>query len=539
MQQSIRLALAGALVTALLAGALPAAASPAAQSAELTAEALANATYQSDYAATGEITLVAGEAEEEIAPGSASKLVVTLIEPTAFGDLNGDGVDDAAVLLASNSGGSGTFIDLHAVLNENGEPVDAASTFLGDRVQVNSLVIEDEEIIVDMITQGPNDAMCCPTQEETRTYQLVDGELVATSDAGLSLETLGNLTYQVEAAPDGTAPLVDGRYEVEAAPGSAAKVMIERTGYGAFGDLNGDGAEDAAIVLTTDSGGSGTFYELAAVVDQDGEYVNVATALLGDRVLINDLAIEDGVILVDMMVQGPDDPMCCPTQRTLRSYVLEGDALTMTEEVAVPAEKTAEGVFQPDADPLAATLTLGGTGNFWLDPTLVSILGGVAAGTPVKASTLGANCSGSIAERPDAVLEWAQDDTVKTLRIFMLSLGDPTLVVVTPSGDVLCNDDYSPLVADPYLSIDAPEAGRYAIYAGSFEDAAVAPGFLVVTSQDLNPAVMDLAQMFPRQANPDAVRNPQPASGDAGGRRSTGRRRIACLARGDCHSPRR
>ena len=345
MQQSIRLALAGALLTALVAGALPAAASPAAQSAELTAEALANATYSSDYAATGEITLVDGQAEEEIAPGSASKLVVTLIEPTAFGDLNGDGVDDAAVLLASNSGGSGTFIDLHAVLNENGEPVDAASAFLGDRVQVNSLVIEDGEIIVDMITQGPNDAMCCPTQQETRTYQLVDGELVATSDAGLSLETLGNLTYQVEAAPDGTAPLVDGRYEVEAAPGSAAKVMIERTGYGAFGDLNGDGAEDAAIVLTTDSGGSGTFYELAAVVDQDGEYVNVATALLGDRILVNDLTIADGVIHVDMLTQGPDDPMCCPTQRTLRSYVLEGDALTMTEEVAVPAETSRRGRF--------------------------------------------------------------------------------------------------------------------------------------------------------------------------------------------------
>ena len=369
MRQSMRLALAGALVTvlaaALMVGALPAAASTPAQSAELTPEALANATYSSDYAATGEITLVDGQAEEEIAPGSASKLVVTLIEPTAFGDLDGDGVDDAAVLLASNSGGSGTFIDLHAVLDEDGEPVDAASAFLGDRVQVNRLTIEDGQIVVDMIAQGPN------------------------------------------------------------------------------------------------------------------------------------------------------DPMCCPTQRVQRTYVLEDDALILVEEVELPSdepsEAPAEGVFQPDAEPLAATLTLGGTRNYWLNPTLVSILGGVAEGSAVKANALGVACVGVIGERPDAVLHWAQDDTVETLRIFMLSLGDPTLVVVTPSGEVLCNDDYSPLVADPYLSIDAPEAGRYAIYAGTFEDAAIAPGFLVVTSQDLNPAVMDLAQMFPRQANPDAVRNPQPA----------------------------
>lgn len=369
MPRSMRLALAGALVTALVTaltlGTLPAAASTPAQTAELTPEELANATYSSDYSATGEITLVDGQAEEEIAPGSASKLVVTLIEPTAFGDLNGDGADDAAVLLASNSGGSGTFIDLHAVLNEKGEPVDAASTLLGDRIQVNSLTIEDGQIVVDMIAQGPNDPMCCPTQ---------------------------------------------------------------------------------------------------------------------------------------------------PVQRT---YVLEGDELVLTQEVELPAEETAEtpaeGVFQPDAAPLAATLTLGGARTNWLNPTLVSILGGVAEGPAVKASTLGATCAGFVAERPDVVLDWTEDATVETLRIFMLSLGDPTLVVVTPSGDVLCNDDYSPLVADPYVSIDAPETGRYAIYAGAFEDAAMAPGFLVITSHDFNPAVMDLAQMFPRHANPDAVRNPQPA----------------------------
>jgi hypothetical protein len=423
MQQSIRLALAGALLIALLVGALPVAASATAQSVELTEEALANATYLSDYSATGEITLVDGKAEEEIAPGSASKLVVTLVEPTAYGDLDGDGVDDAAVLLASDSGGSGAFIDLHAVLNENGEPVDAASTFLGDRVQVNSLVIEDGLILIEMVTQGPNDPMCCPTQQEMRTYQLVGGELVEISDEALSLETLGNLTYKVDAAPDGEATLVDGVYELDATTGAAAKTIIERTGYGAFGDLNGDDSEDAAIVLTTDSGGSGTFYELAAVVDQDGDYVNVATAPLGDRIVVNDLAIEEGVILVDMIAQGPDDPMCCPTQHVLRSYVLEGDALTLTNEVELPAITSAGGVFQPEADPLAATLTPGGANNYWLNPTLVSILGGVAVGTPVEANTLGVTCAGSISERPDVVLEWAQDDSVETLRIFMLSLG--------------------------------------------------------------------------------------------------------------------
>jgi hypothetical protein len=55
--------------------------------------------------------------------------------------------------------------------------VDIANTDLGDRVQINSLVIEEGEIVVDMVTQGPDDPMCCPTQEVVKRYELQD-ELV-------------------------------------------------------------------------------------------------------------------------------------------------------------------------------------------------------------------------------------------------------------------------------------------------------------------------------------------------------------------------
>jgi hypothetical protein len=35
---------------------------------------------------------------------------------------------------------------------------------LGDRIQINALSIENNKIVVDMITHGPEDPMCCPTQ---------------------------------------------------------------------------------------------------------------------------------------------------------------------------------------------------------------------------------------------------------------------------------------------------------------------------------------------------------------------------------------
>ena len=33
---------------------------------------------------------------------------------------------------------------------------------------------------------------------------------------------------------------------------------------------------------------------------------------------------------VDMVTQEPDDPMCCPTQRVVKTYALEGDQLVET-----------------------------------------------------------------------------------------------------------------------------------------------------------------------------------------------------------------
>ena len=103
---------------------------------------------------------------------------MTLSDTMATGDLNGDGVADAAVVLVSNPGGSGTFYELAAVLNENGQPHHGASILLGDRVRILAMAIKDGQITVHMITQGPNDPMSIPTLEVTNRYELKDGKLV-------------------------------------------------------------------------------------------------------------------------------------------------------------------------------------------------------------------------------------------------------------------------------------------------------------------------------------------------------------------------
>jgi hypothetical protein len=147
------------------------------QAAPLTEESLKNAEYQGIYPEA--VKLTDGRYEgEPFVEGGASRPTVTFIQPYAAGELDSDGVDDAAVLLVEDSGGSGTFVYLAAVLNRDGKPENVATTLLGDRAQVEELTIESGQIGVKMLTHGPDDPMCCPSQELQATYTLEDGELV-------------------------------------------------------------------------------------------------------------------------------------------------------------------------------------------------------------------------------------------------------------------------------------------------------------------------------------------------------------------------
>ena len=115
---------------------------------------------------------------EQLYPGSATSVRVELLN-SVLGDLNGDGSEDAAVVLAVNTGGSGTFIYLVAVDNYGGQPKQVAGTPLGDRVQVKSIHIQDGIIRLGMVVHSETDPLCCPSLDKQENYQLVGDRLVA------------------------------------------------------------------------------------------------------------------------------------------------------------------------------------------------------------------------------------------------------------------------------------------------------------------------------------------------------------------------
>jgi len=91
-------------------------------------------------------------------------------------------------------------------------------------------------------------------------------------------------------------------------------------------DFDNDGINDAAVVIYSNSGGSGVFIELAIIYDTKNP-VYFTGEVLGDRIKVNDISVNDKIITLDLIVQGENDPMCCPTETKIVKYKLEGTKL--------------------------------------------------------------------------------------------------------------------------------------------------------------------------------------------------------------------
>jgi heat shock protein HslJ len=108
------------------------------------------------------------------ASAPSAQLVGSLL---AQGDLDYDGRTESVNLVNYSTGGTGQLLHL-AVSRFDEEGVDNfATVFLGDRVMVRDLRVDDGRIIADLIQAGPHDGACCPGDVVTRTWRLQDGEL--------------------------------------------------------------------------------------------------------------------------------------------------------------------------------------------------------------------------------------------------------------------------------------------------------------------------------------------------------------------------
>lgn len=82
-----------------------------------------------------------------------------------------------------------------------------------------------------------------------------------------------------------------------------------------------------------------------------------------------------------------------------------------------------------------------------------------------EAFGMGPDCAGYIdMSRPDVVL--TVDGPLPQFIAYAVSDADGTMLVRTPSGQILCNDDYEGL--NPAVVVPAPEQGDYAVWIGTY-----------------------------------------------------------------------
>jgi len=118
------------------------------------------------------------------------------------------------------------------------------------------------------------------------------------------------------------------------------------TDFVAVGDVNADGKEDVAALVSENYGGSGVFVFLAMYANVNGKLTFQTSTMVDDRPQLNALSIEAGEIFLDAVIHGPDEPMCCPTWRTTRHYHLVDNQLDMTDYAT----------FTPDGKPRTITV---------------------------------------------------------------------------------------------------------------------------------------------------------------------------------------
>ncbi|MDP3207563.1 MAG: hypothetical protein Q8M65_00300 [Rhodoglobus sp.] len=126
--------------------------------------------------------------------------------------------------------------------------------------------------------------------------------------------------------------LVGGMAETAAAPGSASRVTTRFFGNEAKGDLNGDGNEDIAFLLTQDGGGSGTFFYVVVALRTDDGYTGTNAVLLGDRIAPQTTEIHGTELIVNYAERAPDEPMTTPPSIGVSKYlkVVDGELVETT-----------------------------------------------------------------------------------------------------------------------------------------------------------------------------------------------------------------
>ena len=175
-------------------------------------------------------------------------------------------------------------------------------------------------------------------------------------------------------------------------------------------------------------------------------------------------------------------------------------SLNFTERPLTPDSDLS--VLAVDADGAAAASAADSTGlNYNLNPLYGSIrlaewftpdphqINGVAGGqVDVSALNLGPGCTGFASSAPDFRLHWSGGtDDLRTFFEADQPGGDTALIINTPSGSWVCNDDAHSNTLNPMVRLRGQPAGQFDIWVATYRSGNFIQGKLTVTETSLTP----------------------------------------------------
>ena len=143
------------------------------QAAQVDPSAVQNLTISIDQQ---QFTLKDGVAEVPAGPGSSAMNRLRVVGDPVSGDANGDGRPDAALLLANDAGGSGTFYYAVVAVND-GHAFHASNALpLGDRIKPQDVSAGDGAFVYRFLQRNPGEPMAGdPRVPTTVTVRLDPG----------------------------------------------------------------------------------------------------------------------------------------------------------------------------------------------------------------------------------------------------------------------------------------------------------------------------------------------------------------------------
>ena len=170
----------------------------------------------------------------------------------------------------------------------------------------------------------------------------VEGEapppVMAAAPGTLDWEDLEHLTVEI----DGEVVRLEGGRATVSYGGASASIFTLQNRV-AQGDLDGDGDEDVVAHIVEQSPGTGVFHLIVPVINDGGAASAQPPIAVGDRVVVDAIAVRDGLIDVSLFDRALDEPFTVISRHT----TLEIDLSAPAPQVRVIDTEPIENMPRP------------------------------------------------------------------------------------------------------------------------------------------------------------------------------------------------